>query len=258
MKILYVTTFNKKLYDKSGKNLIQSYLDNISLGDLLVCYEDMEFYHPEVLTYNISKNSYMNQWLRTNKKIIPKFYGGAAEEDDPIFIECAQKGQPWANYRASRFFRKVAALNYALENFSEEYDYIFTIDSDCIFKKNINEALVENAFGDNAAMVYFWGNYRKNINRGPESGFVGYSKNNGGYEFAKIICKCFEDQDFLRFEYWDDGYVIGQLINENNSKFKFKDLVGHVKSGTTHVMNMKQNIFFEYVAHFKSTHKASI
>ena len=34
--------------------------------------------------------------------------------------------------------------------------------------------------------------------------------------FANIICECFKSQDFLRFQYWDDGYVIGQLINEND------------------------------------------
>jgi hypothetical protein len=38
-----------------------------------------------------------------------------------------KKGQTWAKFRASRYFRKIVALNYALTNFSEKYDYIFII-----------------------------------------------------------------------------------------------------------------------------------
>ena len=38
--ILYVTSFNKKLFDVTGKAMIQSFLGTGIEGDLLITYED--------------------------------------------------------------------------------------------------------------------------------------------------------------------------------------------------------------------------
>lgn len=256
MKLLYVTTFNKKLYNLSGKNLIKTFLEKTKFGKMLVCYEDMEFESDSdrILSYNINQSNYFNKWLKDNENNIPELYGGKAKNKDPRFLEDKKKGQHWARFRASKYFRKIVALNYFLEKYQNEYDFVILIDSDCILKKNIDENLINNVFKDNSSMIYFWGRYRrKKINRGPETGFTVYSKINNGYKFAKIICDCFGSGDFLRYEYWDDGYVIGRLICENKNKFKFKDLIttGVV---TTRVMELPSP-FFDYVHHFKNLHK---
>jgi hypothetical protein len=268
MKYLYVTTFNKDLYQKSGKDLITSFHLHITNGDLLVCYEDFNFSDDSfrVIPYNLEKDPYMNKWLQENKEIIPKKYGGTAGDDSDYFKDNTpdywggSKGQYWANYRASRYFRKIVSLNYALSNFSEKYDYIFVVDCDCIFKKNINKELISTLFENETSMIYFWSRFRKKINRGPETGFTGYCKRNKGFEFAKIICNCFSSGEFIKYKYWDDGYVIGQIINEykSNKKFKLKDLVGHLNSKTTRVMDIKDQSLFEYIKHFKNKHKESV
>ena len=105
-------------------------------------------------------------------------------------------------------------------------------------------------------MIYYWSKFREEINRGPETGFTGYCKANNGYNFVKIICECFSSGKFLNYTYWDDGYVIGQVINENkqNKDFVLKDLVGDIPSRTTRVMEIRNQPLFNYVHHFKNKH----
>ena len=256
MEILYVVTFNKRLFEKSGIDLIKSFVDNNIISKLLVCYEGFNFSHKseKVIGYNLEKDQYMNLWMKNNIDIIPDIYGGNAKDNNPIFLKDKKKGQPWARYRSAGYFRKVVALNHAIDTYSNKFDIICVIDCDCIFKTFIPNDIFDKVFNDGTQMFFYWSDYRKKINRGPETGFTGYCKKNGGYEFAKIICKSFITQDFLRFEYWDDGFVIGQLIKENNDKFKLKDIVRNTKKCTTRVMDIEDNIFFNYVKHFKNKH----
>ena len=259
MSVLYITTFNKKLYDMSGKNFIDTFLQYIKNGTLLICYEEFEFYHESdrIISYNIENDKYMNDWITKNKIRIPKMYGGEADEDAPFFGKTLET-QYWANHRASRFFRKIVALHYGLLHYADKYDYIFVVDSDCIFKSNVTSNLINDLFKDNVAMTFFWGKHRRKINRGPETGFTGYSKKNNGFVFANVICDCYQNQDFLRFQYWDDGYVIGQLINENDSNFKFNDLAKHSNRRTTRVMEIENQPLFNIIHHFKNKHQTSV
>jgi hypothetical protein len=262
IRILFVTTFNEDMYKKSGFDLITSFLKNTDMN-LLVCYEGFDFikqskidniYDERLIIHNIMDDPYLKLWTKNNMDIIPSIFGGNAPDDHPIFIEDKLKGQYWARYRTAGYFRKIASLNYSLQMYSNEYDIICVIDSDCIIKNPFTSQYITSAFDDGQSMFFYWGKYRKKINRGPETGFTGYCKKNNGYVFANLICKSFITQDFKRFEYWDDGYVIGQLINENCDKFKFKDLVGNSKDRTTRVMENPNNIFYNFVHHFKNRH----
>jgi hypothetical protein len=266
MKTLYVTTFNDVLYEKSGAQLIRSFLEKTTDSDMLVCYEDFEFQSDSsrIMSYNLGLDEFMAAWLTTHKNIIPQCYGGDASEDSDIFKDASRDiwnkdGQVWANHRASRYFRKIVALHYALTQYSDTYDIIFVIDSDCIFKQNIPSELTEQLFENNTSMIYFWSAFRLNHNRGPETGFTGYCKANNGYEFAREICECFASGKFLNYKYWDDGYVIGQIIKEaeQNSVYTLRDLVGNSVHRTTRVMEIKDNLLFDYVHHFKNKHKHS-
>jgi hypothetical protein len=276
--ILYITTFNDVLYEKSGKALVDSFADKSTHGDLLVCYEDFEFDETvhgtaSIMKYNMETDAYMNTWLDTHKDIIPEEYGGCAPNnssvfDDPKPDRWNPKGQVWAKYRASRYFRKIVALNYALKMYADKYDIFYIIDSDCIFKKGIPSTLSTSMFSDGSAMVYFWGAFRKRINRGPETGFTGYCKKNGGFAFAKTICDTFETGKFLEYQYWDDGFVVGRVIDEaaatvaaaaaDTPDIVLKDLVGESTASTTRVMEIQDNVLFDYVHHFKNKHKSSV
>ena len=265
MKLLYITTFNLKLYEQSGHDLIESFLKHITFGDMLVCYEDIQFINPNsdrIKSYDMTNDKYMCDWLTVNAERIPEFYGGLAGDDHPIVEQFnLKKGQYWANHRASRYFRKIVALNYALINYQNDYDAIFVIDCDCLFKQGISEyKITSELFKDKTSMIYFWSQHRRQIERGPETGFTGYWKINNGFEFAKKICECFKTQDFLRFTYWDDGYVIGRLIieHEDDDNYVFYDLVGSSTNKTTRVMEIKNQPLFGFVHHFKNRHQTSL
>lgn len=257
MKVLYVTTFNQRLYDLTGKNLVKTFMENIKDADLLVCPEEMDFVSPSerIKVFDIGKSKYFTNWLEDNKKNIPKFYGGLAEDKDPRFVLDDKKGQGWARFRASRYFRKVAAFQIALDKYSDDYDMIILTDSDVIFKKDIDQEKIDELFAGDISMFYFWGKHRKKINRGPESGFTGWMKKNNGFEFGKKFCDCFRSGDFLKYEYWDDGFVLGRLITENKSNYKFKDIVDGFPIRTTRVMEIKGNALIDYIHHFKNTHQ---
>ena len=294
-KILYVTTFNDVLYNKSGETLIKSMINNLSHGDVLVCYEDFNFDDRlttlgadrsgiTFLTQDLSDNEYLQNWLAKHHDIIPQCYGGGAADDSDIFRPGSpdfwnKEGQVWAKHRASRYFRKIAALHHAISTYHDAYDIIYLIDSDCIIKKTIPLELDTTLFLGDVSMVYFWGKFRKHIGRGPETGFTGYCKKHGGFDFAKIICDQYLTGEFLNYKYWDDGYVVGQIILQYEKKkasrivglvgnggddtdilepfpYKFEDLVKSLSHKTTRVMELP-SLMFKYVHHFKNKHKIS-
>lgn len=265
MKVLFVTTFNQRLYDQSGQDLLKSFLEYMKDYDLLICYEDQleatlkgiihecrsgqSGQSSQVYLYPLQTDEYLQKWTSNNLDRIPEIYGGTA--NDQIFKD---KTQPWANYRCAGYFRKIVALNHALNYYSMNYDLLCIIDCDCIIKQSIPFELFERLNDNKVSMFYYWGKYRQSINRGPETGFTGYFKEGNGYDFARIICDTFSNQSFLNYEYWDDGYVIGQLIRTYTDRFQFLDLVNTVKSRTTRVMELN-NPFLQYIYHFKNKHK---
>ena len=85
-KTLYVTSFNKKLFDVTGEAMVQSFLRAKIQGDLLVTYEDdIEKKIPKADSISLLKledYDFLNDWLENNKDIIPVEYGGEMEGCD--------------------------------------------------------------------------------------------------------------------------------------------------------------------------------
>ena len=109
-KILYVTTFNRTLYKACAKHLIKSFLAHVE-GDLLVCYEEDPAIpdDPRIMPVNIERDPFLLQWLEDNKDIIPIAYGG---ENKKLKFKIVSIDQ--FRYRASKWFRKIVALNTSL------------------------------------------------------------------------------------------------------------------------------------------------
>ena len=82
-KTLYVTSFNKKLFDVTGKAMIESFLSSKIEGDLLVTHEDdiaQEIPKADNISLlKLEDYEFLNHWLRENKDIIPIEYGGEME-----------------------------------------------------------------------------------------------------------------------------------------------------------------------------------
>ena len=131
MKILYVTTFNQRLYDATGKNMIESFVRYKTEGDLLIAYEDgldkVIPHHRKFIFHDLETDEFLSSWLKDNEDIIPTSLGGTFDGEYELEAKF--------NQRASQWFRKIVALNKAMD--LKEYDAIVFLDSDTTINKNI-------------------------------------------------------------------------------------------------------------------------
>jgi hypothetical protein len=264
-KTLYVTSFNKKLFDATGKAMIQSFLSSKIEGDLLVTHEDdIAKEIPKADTISLLKledYEFLNHWLRENKDIIPTEYGGEMEgcgcKDIPPnkhyykdhIKRCPNLG---FNRRASLWFRKIAAMHKALSVSKDKgYERIVFIDSDVVFKKTITDEFLDKIF-KSAGFFFHLGIHRKRIGTGIESGFIGFSKNNQGFDFLQIVINSFITGDYRKYDRWDDGYVF-RKIWEEHPEIPSKDVVGpHQLKPFSHVV--RYGMFAPYLEHDKGSH----
>src|SRR5690242_11266719 len=124
MKVLFVTSFEREMFAATGAVLVISWLDYVSESALLVCHENLGsgaiFQHTRLLQYDLRHSELLRQWLLDHRDIIPRALGGEAEA-----CGCPNPAHPfgphrrgchwqWFNKNASRWFRKVVSLDYAL------------------------------------------------------------------------------------------------------------------------------------------------
>jgi hypothetical protein len=243
---LYITSFIEKMYQLSGKKMIESFLNTDQDGDLLICYEDFNFdsiienNKDNILTYNLTDDQYLQEWLENNKDIIPIHFGGTAS--NIVF-----KNDKLWNVKASRWFRKIASIKYAMEVYGNKYDYLIWVDCDCVFKKKIPISVHNNILND-CAMFYYFGKQREKYDTGYETGFLGFNKENGGYNFINLIIETY-DKKFRDIVRWDDGYVIRKVNELYNTNIKTKDIAGNVFNP----INCK-NPYYNYISHNKGFH----
>ena len=238
--ILYVTSFNKKLYEATGKNMIESFVKWKVEGDLLITFEDsldLEIpKHRKFLFHNLDQDPFLKNWLDQNKDIIPTHLGGSF---DGKFANVF-------NTRAASWFRKIVAIRASLD---KGYDKIIFVDSDSVFKMMITENYVEEVLEGNS-MFYHLGKLRRKNDMGIESGFIGWDLNNGGREYLNLVINSFDSGEFRKYTRWDDGYVF-RMIVEENPQIKTKDLTKDLESTIEVVPN---GPFKNFVTHHKGVH----
>jgi hypothetical protein len=274
MKLLYVTSFAEDMYNSSGKKLLRSYVNTHQKGDLLVCYENFDFSHEyntinKIHSYDLGKYGFLLQWLEDNKDVIPEYLGGTVKEENNSFIYLPQ------NRKASRWFRKIAALHYAVyelnKNISktDRYDTIIWIDSDCIFERRISHNLIEKAFNNTGAFYHF-GGWRKHRDKGVESGFIGFQKKNYGFNLLDKVFDMYTLQLYRKLPRWEDGYIF-RIVFETlyNHRVMHNSINNYIRNETVQLygndlipmtsvfyMNniIKFGIFNKYITHNKGIH----
>ena len=136
--VLYVTSFSKKLYEATGKGIIDSFSLYQTESDILITYEgDIDL--PDdarFIKHDLGTNTFLSNWIEENRDIIPIEYGGD--------IPSSQIKGLW-NRRASLWFRKIVALREALR-FKDDYKAIVFCDCDCLFLKKIPNSLILKTF----------------------------------------------------------------------------------------------------------------
>ena len=208
-KILFVTSFNKKIYNFTGKNLVKSFINfsNDTNINLLVTYEDFNFNfnHTNIIVKNVM-SSFLKKILIDNKDVIPMCYGGEATQyNNPSLYNTKEK----YNFQASRWFRKLAALEIAYREFRKEYEYIIWIDSDCLFLDYFDYNTLILPL-NNKILGYYYGPRRLQRNHGIETGLVFINKlaYNILYDWFSLL----KDKLFRKIKRWDDGYLLKYLL----------------------------------------------
>jgi hypothetical protein len=259
--LLFVTSFNKDLYEVTGKRLIKSINRNKITGiysKVLVTYEDFNFEIKEknFFTYNLKNDEFLNNWLEKFKYLIPKQYGGTAleccckiktERDKWYghFSGCAHS--EW-NRRASKWFRKIASLNYALTLNPEK---ILFLDSDVYFLRHVPFRVFNSIFSKNG-LIYHLGKWRREQKTGIESGIIGFSREGGGFDFLNAVIDYFVSGKFQDHPRWDDGYIFRVVLDLfDKNKLQSTDLVKDYRK-TSHVVNL--GILRNFLIHDKGHH----
>jgi len=249
MKILWVTSFNKTLFDLSGKKLVESFVKTGTDGTLLVCHENMNFTpdHPSVIGHELSNYPFLKNWLKRNENIIPTIYGGKCEYSKAVL-------KNYWNVKASLWFRKIASLHMALSLYGKQYDAIVWIDSDCLVTKKIDNSMVQRAFGD-CQTFYHLGPDRSDDSI--ESGLIGFK---APWNTLHRVFKMYDDGSFKNEKRWDDGYIFKVVLSKTPTLGR--DVVSSKKSSMQlEFRNAKRKDvihrgpFREYVIHNKGQHK---
>jgi flagellar hook protein FlgE len=242
MNVLYVTSFNENMYIASGKNLINSFIKSNTDDYLVVCYEGFKFNdkinNNKILSHNLDKSDFLQNWLFNNKNIIPDKLGGDANKQINPYVY-----NEW-NYKASLWFRKIASLEYVKRMYNDYFDAIIWIDSDCSVIQKIPKSLIYTAF-NKKEVFYHLGQFRISQNMPVESSFIGFSKNSS--ILTKVI-NSYSSGDFKKFKFWDDGHIFKEFLNNTDNN----DLI---KVQLNHNNVIEHSLFSKYIIHHKGLHK---
>ncbi len=255
--ILYLTSFNESLYNASGKALINSFIKTKTDGHLLIGYEDfslnLDAPISNISLFNLSNDLFLKTWLEDNKDVIPQHLGG-----DFRICNCIKpfgrkdsdhvKGCPftWWNRNCSRWFRKLACLNYVLENYKDKFKYLVWLDADCVFKTQVRYSLFDNLFSK-APLLYLHGTLRFV----DECGIVGYNLADPiCQEFIRDFISQYSTKAYRNLVRWDDSYVFMKLRFKYQTKLKQFDLGGDVAQQRV----ADFCILRHYIQHYKGRH----
>jgi hypothetical protein len=254
MRLLCVTTFNAELFEASGRRLVRTFLRHSDpVSSLLVCHEggcgNLLPPSPSILPFDLDRSAFLRDWLQAHRDIIPVHLGGLAVECD-----CPHRGPFddhegrchwfWFNKNASRWFRKIVALDAALQ--LDGFDALLWLDSDTRFKRRLPAEVVEEWFGGDS--VFFFKSPQRRV---MESGVLGVRLDEGGRRFLGATIERYRSGEFRRYERWDDGYHFQTTLWEDAS-IRARDLATRKTGGTFVLPNSPAA---RYLGHDKGLHR---
>ena len=241
--IVFVTTFNTKIYNCSAKHLLTSYIKHVNMS------KDIEFHvykegnvnilqkRNDIKIFNIDDSTYLKEWISKNSDIIPKKYGGS----------CI-KNQSYFNLRASLFFRKVVSLKESFDK-APDADMIIWFDSDITIHSNLDQNFFNDFKSPDIDTYYLMGDSRrKNRGCGIESCFLVFrNPHNILQEWIKYY-----EEEFRKESRWDDGYILLKVLEKTT--YLAKDVGGSddnplKKSKYKHILKHNKGIHLQKRLH---------
>jgi len=263
--ILYLTSFNERLYRATGQYMIDSFIRCRIEGDLLATYEGNPSYivNPQQIDshnedqqfffYNLDQDTFLQDWIEANRDIIPPKYGGdcLAFEDKESGKWTNDTDQTWItgfNFQAARFFRKIASINYAMR-YSSDYELVVLLDCDTLFKKYLPEKVILDTINDKE-VLYHLGCNRRLRGTGIEAGFMVFRTSSA---FPRLVIECYISGQFRQYNRWDDGFIYRKVLEEHPEIPTIDVVPDHQEKVGGHVI--PYSIFGEYVDHFKGSNQ---
>jgi hypothetical protein len=193
--MIIFTTFNKKIYEFSGRDLISSIKEKMPKTKIVAYKEFNE--DIGVKSVDISKIKTLNKVIRENLDIIHESFGGKSQDND------------FWNKRWPGWLRKVVMAHHAVctKNYN---DMLVFVDSDIRFEKQIKENELRDLM-QGAAIGILQGN-REAI----ESGIIAVDATKPeAKDFYQQFMDCFLSGQFRSYKRWDDGYVMTKIKEKN-------------------------------------------
>jgi len=152
------------------------------------------------------------------------------------------------NRRAVGWFRKIVALSVAL---NYNYKSIVFLDADIIFNKQGLNIVINDIFSKKVGTFYMLGPHRRAIDKGIESGIIGFQKDYGGYELLDKVISVYKNGDFRKYRRWDDGYVFKKVIEEHST-----NSLDVITSNVSRVADTSP--FAKYLVHNKGVYNRTV
>ena len=249
--VLFITSFNQKIFDVSGKDLLKTFTNYVAEEQPIALYVGVEncripseYANPKIYFREISNQEFLKQWLRENEDIIPEEFGGKFTK------KWGPQENDWFRRNACRWFRKLIAIRAAAKEFGD-YSYFVWVDADCTFHKNVTADLVRMSWFRNGAVDGFVLQYSRFV---PETGVFGVNMTNRtGVEIINELTDRYKSGNFREDPRWDDSYQLHKAIEAVRENFgtiviDLANYIGPFESVVEH------SVIGEVLTHAKGTH----
>lgn len=234
--VLCVTTFNKELYEKYGKDFVDTY--NFPFDLIIYSEDDMEFLKNKV-SYNLD---IINIFQADNN------FKTFVENNKTRNIEDAKKG---FRFDVIRFSYKIFSVVHAGYNF-DNYKYLIWLDADMIFKKSLTMEIIESMFiKDNNMMSYLGRGDRYHS----DCGFLIFRLSHKYIlNYFKEIKNLYLSNKIYKEKEWHDSYIWDLIRKKYEKNFKITNFdIGNTyckgKGEFNHILTSTP--LYEYIDHLK-------
>ena len=236
--ILYVTTFNKKLYDEYA----HKFLDTFNLKDDLIIYSEDD------LTFLKDKHNIPNLEIINMTTAIPEL-NKFIETNKERNIEDSKKGFRWATIR---FCYKVFAVTHAGLYNNKNYDYLIWIDADCIFKNELDKNIILTKYICKDNMMSYFG---RNKLYHSDCGFLIFNlKHKYTTKYFENMKNIYVSNNIYKEKEWHDSYIWDLIRKQFEKKYKISNFdIGKIYSNYECAYNhiMTATPLYNYFDHLK-------